>query len=63
MIFIEKVSMITTKVHTTTIYKITDITAEELTIDKIYTVIDGTMIKPKSNFAFFLLGDKIWVNN
>lgn len=54
--------MITTKVLTT-IYKTTDITAEELTIDKIYTVIDGTMIKPKSNFAFFLLGDKIWLKN
>ena len=62
MIFIEKVSMITTKVLTT-IYKTTDITAEELTIDKIYTVIDGTMIKQKSNFAFFLLGDKIWLKN
>ena len=54
--------MITTKVLTT-IYKTTDITAEELTIDKIYTVIDGTMIKSKSNFAFFLLGDKIWLKN
>jgi hypothetical protein len=60
MIFIEKVSMITTKVLTT-IYKTTDITAEELIIAKIYTVIDGTMIKAKSNFAFFLSGDKIWL--